>query len=553
MNNYFVPANFFLNRFFCALLLGTLLTSLASRAHAELQVHSLGGSTVTGHFDQFLDDASATKADHYTIYSKGGSGITATNAVLQSDGQTVALYLDAPVGEFFAVGVSNVLDFSLSNIVASATGIISDFTSTSIGTAQDPLPVGEAIPFYRDTFNVTASGSDIGGTDDHCQFVYQKITGDFEMITLVTRLDKTDSLSKAGLMVREDVSPGSRSLGIYFTPVNTSPKTNQLLSLVRPTANGNATNVAAPLATTALNWLRVTRTNNVFTVYYGANGSTWTQVGQSSQSWNNTLYIGLAVTAHKNSFTTTAGFTSFGVAGAKPGAAAVPFLNAWIYQRTNLVVSWQRTVSDFCPQVATNIIGNTNGSSQNFSNATQWAYVLYPVFDTSLTGTNGAMPTAGRYMIIPVNLFSNRQMFVRLARVERLIPDPLGVTPGIILSQSSGSMNATTPSGSTICSTTVDTTTALVQSSVPVLCPVGKTYQFTTAPSGTTLQTVIQVRNYPGVLTTTCDGIYSAGSFKSQVTLTPGGANTGYTFLAAATTAIKPSVCNAIQVQVNIR
>ena len=73
------------------------------------------------------------------------------------------------------------------------------------------------------------------------------------------------------------------------------------------------------------------------------------------------------------------------------------------------------------------------------------------------------------------------------ARVERLIPDPLGVTPGIILSQSSGSMTASTPSGNTICGTTVDTTTALVQSSVPVLCPVGRTYQFTTAPSGTTL------------------------------------------------------------------
>ena len=552
MKNYFALANFLPNRFLAALIVGVLLTSLASRAYADLQVNSIGGSTVTAHFDQFLDDASATKPDHYTIYSKGGAGGTVTNAVLQSDGQTVALYLDAPVGEFFAVGVSNVLDFSLSNIVASATGIISDFTSTSIGTSQDPLPVGEAIPFYRDTLNVTASGSDIGGTADHCQFVYQKVTGDFEMITLVTRLDNTDLQSKAGLMVRETVSPGSRSLGIYFTPVNTSPKTNQLLTLVRPTANGNATNVATPLATTDLNWLRVTRTNNIFTMYYGTNGSTWTQVGQSSQSWNSTLSIGVAVTAHKNGSTTTAGFTSFGVAGAKPGATAVPFLNAWFYQRTNLVVSWQRTVSDFCPQVATNIIGNTNASSQNFSNATQWAYVLYPVFDTSLTGTNGAMPTAGRYMIIPVNLFSNRQMFVRLARVERLIPDPLGVTPGIILSQSSGSMNASAPGGNTICNTTVDTSTALTQSSVPVLCPVGRTYQFTTAPSGATLQTVIQVRNYPG-FSLTCDGIFSAGSYKSQVTLTPSGATTGYTFLAAATPAVKPSAGNAIQVQINIR
>jgi hypothetical protein len=524
---------------------------LANIANADLRVNSISGSLVTVHFDQLVNPGTAAETINYSIFSKGqsgGSSLIVTNAIVQSDQQTVALYLNGSVGEFFAVGVNGVTDTSNNVINTSATGVISDFSSALVGTNNDPSFAGDVVPYYRDTFLMSGSGSDIGGTSDHCQFAFQPVAGDFEMIAQIFRLDNTDSLAKGGLMAREDLNSSGRMIGIFCTPTNTVGS-NIVQLLIRSTTGGIA--FTNSIGVNGLRWLRITRTNTTFTAYYGTNGANWTTLGQFSGTFNNTD-IGAAVTSRRVTANTTAGFASFGISGAKPGAGAVPVPSISIYQRTNLVVSWQRTPSDFCPQVAINL-NPTNTSGASFSNATQWAYVLYPVFDTSLTGTNAAQPTPARYMIIPMNLFTNQQMFVRLARVDRLIPDPISVTPGIILSQASGSMTNTTPTSGTIGGTQIDTTTAVAQNGVPVLCPVGKNYQFTTATSGSSLQVCILVRNFPAAGSSTADGSFTAGSFKSQVTLAPASPNTGYTFVAAATAAVKPSACNPIQVEINIK
>ncbi|HEX7654566.1 MAG TPA: hypothetical protein VF607_13745 [Verrucomicrobiae bacterium] len=523
------------------------------RLPAEIQVNSITANLVTVHFDQPIDPASAGETINYGVFSKqatGGSTLSITNAVVQSDQQTVALYLNNPVSEFYAIGVNGVAGTNNNLISATNTGVLGDLTSTLIATNGDPTAAGDVVPFFNDTFNLSANGSDIGGTADHGQFINQKNNGDFEMIVQVTRLDNTDSQAKAGLMAREDLTPGSRMVGIFCTPViNGTGCTIQIA--IRSTAGATAfTNLTASVS--GLRWLRITRTNTTLTTFYGTDGLNWTTLGGITSNFSNTLYVGAAATSHKVGVNTTAGFANFGVFGTKPGAGIIPIPAISIYQRTNLVISWQRTPLDYCPQATTSLLGNTN-SSQNISNATQWAYVLYPVFDTSITGTNAAQPTPARYMIIPMSLVTNQALFIRLARVERLIPDPISVTPGLILSQASGSMVTTSPSGSTIGGTQIDTSTALAQNSVPVLCPVGHTYQFTTAPSASSLQVCLLVRNFPAAGTSTSDGSFTAGSYKSQVTLTPVSPNTGYTFVAAATPAVKPSACNPIRVQINIK
>ncbi|HEV2694190.1 MAG TPA: autotransporter-associated beta strand repeat-containing protein [Verrucomicrobiae bacterium] len=532
------------------------ITNAAPGPSANLWLNTLNGSTVTVHFDDVLQPASATNTDNYTIYAKSFSAVTVTitNAVLQSDQQTVALYLSAPAGEFFAVAATNIVDTASNKIAATATGYTNYTTTASIGSSNDPAPPGEAIPIFNDTFAVTANGSDIGGTNDHCQLVYQPVVGNFEVAVQVTRLDNTSSAAKAGLMAREDLSPGSPSLGVYFTPLTSGGTlpTNQILTVFRSGTNGSANSIATPVATSSLNWLRMTRTNNVLTVYYGSNGVSWTACGNVIQPFKNIMLIGVAATSNTNGVNTMAGFSSFGAAGSRPGDAVVPTLTASIFQKTNLVVNWQRTPHDFAVQICTNLLQDTNSSSGS-NGVPQWGFVMLPTFDTSLTGTNSATPPSGRYMTIPMNLFPGSPMFVRLAQVDRVIPDPLVVTAGFVFSLANSNLVKNAASGATLCSDNVDTASLLTQNGTSIICPAGHTYQFTTANSGSTLHTALQTRNLK-TLATTCDGIFSAGNYKSQITFTNAVASTAtnFTFVAGATPSPAATVTSPVVVTVNI-
>ncbi len=524
------------------LLLLTLGCWLAPRAAAQLQVRSFDGRILSAHFDQPVQSQSATTTSNYTVYAKSttGSPITVTNAILLGDEQTVALYLNSSAGEFFAVGVSNILDFNGSNIVADATGYLNYVFSSSIATAGDPSPTGEAISIFRDVFQVTASGSDIGGTNDHCQFVCDRFNGNFEMVANFTRLDFSDRDAKVCLMARESLSPGSRSIEIGFTPLVPGFGTNRVFMLARTNFSSNAVTFGFPPSqVNSLGWLRMTRTNNAFAVYYTTNDATsWTQCGAvTNNSFSADMYLGVALTSHTNGLTTTAGVSGFGLRGVRSGTGVVPTLSVAIYSN-NIVAKWQRTLRDFAVQVTDNLNTGTAGSvGSSSNNPTGWGYVMLPIFDTSITGTNAAMPTSGRYMTIPMDLLGGSQMFVRLTQVERVIPDPINVSAGIVLSQAAGNI-FTTNSGGLLGTYGVYTGTALATTNgTYVICAAGSSYQFTTENSSSSVHTVLQLRK-AGSLTVPAGNINagsSTNSYKAQVTFPVSASITNYTFVVAAT------------------
>ncbi len=538
--------NFILKKKLFPLLCLLLPAGIAPGLAAVVSVNSINSKSIGLQFDNLVSAPSAVNVSNYTVFSKGTGILAVTNVVLQSDGMRVALHLNSSVDEFFAVGASNVMGPVIGTNNGVMTGFASEFISVSLGTAGNPSPLGDVFTSNRDSFDVTANGSDIGGTDDHGHFVYEQVIGDFEMATMMTRLDNTDPHAKAGLMVRESLAAGSRSFGIYFTPEAGS---REIQMIARTTTDGFAQFFATSVSNAAFSWLRVTRTNNILSAYYGTDGSSWIFAGCISIAISNTLYAGLAATSHTNGHDTTASFNSFGVAGARPGDNVLPTLSVAVFQTTNLIAKWQRTPRDFTVQVSPSLVL----PDPTDTNAMPWAFLAVPVFDTSLTGTNAAMPTPGRYMTIPMNLFSNNQIFVRLAKVDRVIPDPISVTAGTIFSQAGGSLK-TTAIGPSICGTPVNTASAVAQVGVPILCPAGRKYQFTTSSSGSALQTVIQVRNYPTIGISTCDASFTAGRNKSQVTVTQTDASilAGYTFIAVVTsTSTKPTVTCPIKVTIN--
>lgn len=503
------------------------------RAAAQVQVNSLDGNMIGVHFDQIVSNASVFQTSNYTVFGKGEGIIDVTNVALQSDQQTVGLSLATNAGEFFAVAVSNIIDTTGNTNNVVATGFISDFTNSIIGTAADPDVPGEVVSGLADTYYVTTSGSSFGGTNDHGQFVYEAMNGDFDASVLVTELDQPNFSSAACLMARGDVSEGSPSVEIC----NAS---GTLSMLVRTNQDENAVSFASSLDFSLPVWLRMTSTSNFYTVYFASNGVDWVQCGSISLPSLTNADVGMFVTSFTNGSTTTAGFSDFSVSGARPGDGEVPTLKASIFQGTNLIVGWQRTPRDFAVQVATNLTSIS-------SNSLNWAFLMFPIVDTSLVGTNAGMPTTGRFMKIPTSLFSNSPLFVRLAEVDRVIPDgPIDVTPGIILSQSTGNLRSVTGAAQ-ICKTNVVSKSAVAATNI-IFCPGGTNYQFTTAPSSTSLHTAILLENVQSQVTN-CDATGSAGTNKSQLTLiTP--TNTQYSFVAAATTPTTNGLI--VKVQINI-
>ena len=136
------------------------------------------------------------------------------------------------------------------------------------------------------------------------------VSGDFQFVARVTRLDFANYWSKAGVMLRDNLGPGA---AFTHMMVNAAAVTGDQWRL----NNGGGcdwtqTPGAPPNFPTVPVWLRTTRTGNVVTGDYSPDGVTWTTVATETPAIGTNAYIGLAVTAHDNSKFTTAVFDNVG-------------------------------------------------------------------------------------------------------------------------------------------------------------------------------------------------------------------------------------------------
>ena len=124
----------------------------------------------------------------------------------------------------------------------------------------------------------------------------------------VASLVQQDVFTKAGLMVREDLTGSARNAmlattfsdkGYRFTYRNTA---------------GGLTNAAGSGPVSFPNaWVRLKRVGEVITGYRSTDGVNWTLVSSATISGlAQTVYVGLAVTSHNPAVTATAQFREFG-------------------------------------------------------------------------------------------------------------------------------------------------------------------------------------------------------------------------------------------------
>jgi hypothetical protein len=187
---------------------------------------------------------------------------------------------------------------------------IQTWTSQDIGNATGGSSIQRSSDgLYTGQVQVIGAGSDIWGTQDGFQFYYQQLTGDGTIIGRLTNFPtgtNIDPWAKAGLMMRNDLTPGSMNAYVSLNGTH-----GQRFS-VRTTENASSTR-AGNAITTSPYWFKLVRVKNTFTGYSSPDLKTWTKVGSPvAIPMNNTIYVGVGVTSHNPTSAITTGFDNLG-------------------------------------------------------------------------------------------------------------------------------------------------------------------------------------------------------------------------------------------------
>ncbi len=193
-----------------------------------------------------------------------------------------------------AIGSS--ADSSYSNEVSFASPTTASYSSSDIGS---PAAGSTTVVTPSRDFDINAAGSDVWSRSDQFRFVYQQVTGDFDIRVRVESLSAANANAMAGLMARETLSADSRNIYMKVR-ANTSLRTTYRATTAGNTVGAGSGNTSFPNA-----WLRLVRSGNNFTTFVSPNGTNWTVHSTVTLALNSTLLIGMAVASYSPTATTT--------------------------------------------------------------------------------------------------------------------------------------------------------------------------------------------------------------------------------------------------------
>ncbi len=127
-----------------------------------------------------------------------------------------------------------------------------------------------------------------GGGAEACQFVYQPIAGNGDLITRISSAAGGEAAAKAGLMARHALTEDSPFLWVAATAAGKG------VVLSRATVGKNPPQTASVEFATP-GWLKLTRTSNRVSAHTSRDGQKWDLVGAETLLANIPLFIGFAV------------------------------------------------------------------------------------------------------------------------------------------------------------------------------------------------------------------------------------------------------------------
>jgi alpha-galactosidase len=152
------------------------------------------------------------------------------------------------------------------------------------------------------THMLVASGADIWGSADAFRYKYQVLSGDGSITARVTSLGAVDPWTKAGVMIRHNLSPSSPHGFVFLSGGNG-------IAFQRRTSSGGRTEHTPGPAADAPVWVRLTRAGTFVTADASFDGSTWVRIGSEHLPIGlGQVLVGLALTSHDNTTLAAATF-----------------------------------------------------------------------------------------------------------------------------------------------------------------------------------------------------------------------------------------------------
>jgi len=167
---------------------------------------------------------------------------------------------------------------------------------------------GDAFDNATGTYTVRGSGGDIWGAADEFHYVWTQWDGDFEITARVDSVQNVNAWTKAGIMIRQNLNPGSAHASLFATPGK------GVAFQRRPVENGLTIHTSGS-ATTAPVWLKLQRHGDVITAFYRkATTDSWTTVGRETLADLSPVpLVGLAVSSHADGKVASAQFSRVNV------------------------------------------------------------------------------------------------------------------------------------------------------------------------------------------------------------------------------------------------
>jgi regulation of enolase protein 1 (concanavalin A-like superfamily) len=233
----------------------------------------------------------------------------------------------------------------------------------------------------NNAFTVSSSGSDIWNAADQFRFVYKSLSGNGSIVAKVDSVVNTNVWAKAGVMIRQSLDTGSAMAYMIQSAASGASFGWRQLAAGTPASIDKA-GIVAP------QWVKLTRTGNAFTAQYSADGKTWTDIKNADGTvtttaitMTGTIYIGLCVTSHDATLTTTAEFSNVSTTGTVTGAWQA--LAIGMTMPSNDPAPLYLTVEDKAGKAKT--VVNPNPSASVTAAWTEWRIPLSNLTGVSLT------------------------------------------------------------------------------------------------------------------------------------------------------------------------
>ncbi len=276
------------------------------------------------------DEPASSDVQFGTTAAYGSSATTAGSAtqheVVLTGLTESTLYHFSVTSADASSNTSSTADATFDSGVVPPTALPAGWASINLGGSE---AMGGSSTHTAGVFTLNGGGGDLWSFQDDAHFVYQPVTGDFELIAQVDSYsgDTSYAYAKAALMFKEDAGaglPGAQAGSVYQSLNYSSDdywyQRNSGGTFI------SSYNSAALNTTGGGALLRLTRTGDVFRTYQWDDGSSsWVQHGgDRTAALDTNGYVGIAATSGTTNGLLTVQFSNVSVTGGTVGPDVTP-------------------------------------------------------------------------------------------------------------------------------------------------------------------------------------------------------------------------------------